>query len=157
MDLILWRHAEAEAGEPDESRALTAKGRKQAAKMGEWLDRKLPGNCRILSSPAKRTVQTAEALGRAFKTHPGLAPDAPSEDVLAAVRWPESREPVLIVGHQPTLGQVAALLITGTEQDWTIRKGSIVWIAQKAIDEAESNYIKAVLGADLVGKSLGFS
>jgi phosphohistidine phosphatase len=151
MELILWRHADAEPGEPDEARVLTAKGHKQAARMAEWLDRKLPGNCRILASPATRAVQTAEALGRAFKIHPALAPNADAEPVLYAARWPESREPVLIVGHQPTLGRVAALLISGIEQDWTLRKGSICWIAQKAVDEAAANYIKAALGADLVG------
>ena len=37
MDLILWRHAEAEAGEPDDGRALTSKGHKQAEKMAAWL------------------------------------------------------------------------------------------------------------------------
>ena len=59
MELILWRHAEAEMGEPDEGRALTAKGHKQAWKMAEWLDHNLPNSCKILVSPATRTVQTA--------------------------------------------------------------------------------------------------
>jgi len=149
MELILWRHAEAEDGTTDEARALTAKGRKQAAKMGEWLDRALPQQCRILSSPAVRTVQTAEGLGRKFKTHPGLAPDVPPEQVLEAAHWPDSREPVLIVGHQPTLGQVAALLIGGSVQDWTIRKASICWIAQKGTDDEAAAYLRAVLGPDL--------
>ena len=152
MELILWRHADAEPGEPDEKRPLTAKGRKQASRMGEWLDRKLPGNCRILTSPALRTVQTVEALGRPFKIEPALAPDASAAQILNAVRWPDSREPVLIVGHQPTLGRVAAMLITGMEQDWTIRKGSVCWIAQKAADETEATYLKAVLGAELASK-----
>lgn len=155
MDLILWRHAEAEphdVNKDDAARELTAKGRKQAAKMGEWLDRNLPSECRILASPAVRTVQTAEALGRKFKTHVSLATDTTAEAILEAAKWPSSREPVLIVGHQPTLGYVASLLIAGSEQDWVMRKGSIVWIAQKAADEAEANYIRVVLGADLAGK-----
>lgn len=154
MELILWRHADAEAGTPDKdmARALTAKGRRQAAKMGEWLDRKLPHNCRILASPAVRTVQTAEALGRSFKTDAVLAPDAAADAVLAAAHWPDSREPVLVVGHQPTLGRVAALLIAGIEQDWTLRKGSICWIAQKAEDDMDAVYIKTIMDADLVDK-----
>ena len=152
MELILWRHAEAEPGDPDEARALTAKGHKQAWKMAEWLDRNLPNNCRILASPAVRTVQTVEALGRKFKTSRALAPDASTQDILQAVHWPDNREPVLVVGHQPTLGRVASLLIAGTEQDWTIRKGSICWIAKKANGEADAPYIKTILGADLVGK-----
>lgn len=155
MELILWRHAEAEPGTPDlpdAERVLTTKGQKQATKMGEWLDRNLPSSCRILSSPAVRTVQTAQALGRKFKTHPALATDSTAEAILAAANWPDGREPVVIVGHQPTLGRVASLLIGGVQQDWTLRKGAICWIAQKADDEAESNYLKVVLPPDLASK-----
>jgi phosphohistidine phosphatase len=152
MELILWRHAEAEPEEPDEARALTAKGHKQAWKMAEWLDRKLPGNCRILASPTVRTVQTVEAMGRKFKTSRTLGTDASAQDILEAAHWPDNREPVLVVGHQPTLGRVAALLISGKEQDWTLRKGSICWIAQKASGEADTTYIKTVLSADMIGK-----
>jgi phosphohistidine phosphatase len=155
MELILWRHAEAEpheAPKPDAERALTSKGKKQAARMGEWLDRHLPDNCRILSSPAVRTVQTAEALRRKFKTHVSLSTDTTAEAILEAANWPNSKEPVLVVGHQPTLGHVITLLLNGTAQDWAMRKGSICWIARKADDEVEAPYIKAILGADLAGK-----
>lgn len=152
MDLILWRHAEAEPGEPDEGRALTAKGHKQAWKMAEWLDRNLPNTCRILVSPARRTVQTAEALGRKFKIHPGLAPDATAEDILTIANWPEGREPVLIVGHQPTLGRAAALILAGSPQEWTIRKSTALWIAQKDRGDSSTNYLKAVMAPDLLVK-----
>ena len=70
MDLILWRHAEAEphVTEGDEAgdlkRALTPKGKRHAARVGAWLHRQLPDDLRVLSSPAKRCVQTVEALGR---------------------------------------------------------------------------------------------
>lgn len=117
MELILWRHAEAEVGEPDEGRALTGKGHKQAWKMADWLDRNLPNSCKILCSPATRTIQTAEALGRKFKIHPELAPNCTADQLLAAAHWPDSREPVLIIGHQPTLGQVAAILIAGEKKN----------------------------------------
>jgi len=152
MELILWRHAEAEMGEPDEGRALTAKGHKQAWKMAEWLDHNLPNSCKILVSPATRTIQTAEALGRKFKIVDELAPDSTAERILSAAHWPDSREPVLIVGHQPTLGQLAALLLTGTKQDWTIRKGNVWWIVQRERDETAGNYIRAVMAPDLLAK-----
>lgn len=155
MELILWRHAEADPAQPgqaDETRALTAKGRKQAVKMGEWLDRHLPANCTVLSSPALRTVQTAEALGRKFKTHAALATDSTAEQLLSAARWPASREAVLVVGHQPLLGQAAALIIAGIKQDWTIRKAGICWIVQKPDEETSGSYIRAILGPDLAGK-----
>ena len=108
MDLILWRHCEAEPGEPDLGRRLTSKGLKQAERMAAWLDAHLPDTCRILVSPADRAQQTALALQRKFKTVAELGPGASVSAVLAAANWPESREPVLIVGHQPTLGAVAS-------------------------------------------------
>ncbi len=149
MELILWRHAEAEPGEPDESRMLTAKGHKQAWKMAEWLDRNLPNSCKILASPTVRTVQTAEALGRKFKIHPDLGPDTTPEKILKLVKWPDAREPVLIVGHQPTLGQVAALLLGGVSQDWSIRKANAWWIMQRDRDGIAENYLRAVMAPDL--------
>lgn len=152
MELILWRHAEAEPGEPDEGRALTAKGHKQAWKMAEWLDRNLPNTCRILVSPTRRTVQTAEALGRKFKIHPGLGPEATAQDILTIANWPEGREPALIVGHQPTLGRAAALILAGAEQEWTIRKSTALWISQKDRGDSSTNYLKAVMAPDLLVK-----
>ncbi|MDC8756282.1 phosphohistidine phosphatase SixA [Janthinobacterium fluminis] len=152
MDLILWRHAEAEAGMPDLERALTAKGHKQARRMGEWLASQLPESCRILVSPALRTLQTAEALGRRFKLHAELAPGAEAEDVLKAANWPASKETVLIVGHQPTLGQTAALLLTGEEQDWEMRKAAAWWFSQREPGDPSSIYLKAVMAHDLVVK-----
>src|SRR5262249_57120322 len=83
MDLILWRHAEAEPGEPDLGRRLTAKGHKQAEKVAEWLEPHLPDNCRILVSPAQRAQQTAAVLGRKYKTVPEIGPGASPEEVLA--------------------------------------------------------------------------
>jgi len=152
MELILWRHAEAEMGEPDEGRALTAKGHKQAWKMAEWLDHNLPNSCKILVSPATRTIQTAEALGRKFKIVEDLSPESNVEKILAATHWPDSREPVLVIGHQPTLGQLAATLVTGSPQDWTIRKGNVWWIVQRERGEISDNYVRAVMAPDLLAK-----
>jgi phosphohistidine phosphatase len=86
MDLILWRHAEAEdwpEGDPqggsDLERSLTSRGEKQAARMANWLDRQLPEGARIFVSPARRCEQTALALGRKYKIRNELAPDATVE------------------------------------------------------------------------------
>jgi phosphohistidine phosphatase len=152
MELILWRHAEAEPGEPDSERILTPKGQKQAKKMADWLDRHLPDHCRILVSPTMRTLQTADALGRSYHTAAALAPDATAERILSAVNWPDSRKPVLVVGHQPSLGQLAALLLAGTQQDWTIRKANVLWIAQKACGEMPAIHLKAAIGPQLLGR-----
>jgi phosphohistidine phosphatase len=148
MDLILWRHAEAEDGEPDHGRKLTAKGEKQAAKVGAWLDRNLPESCRILSSTAERCEQTAAALGRKYRSLKELAPGALPADVLEAAGWPDSRETVVIVGHQPVLGQVAALLLSGIEQEWTIRKANAWWLTNRVKDDGGHIVLRAVIGPD---------
>lgn len=152
MDLILWRHAEAEPGTPDLERILTPKGQKQARRMADWLTSQLPDNCKVLVSPARRTLQTAEALGRKFKLVNELAPGAEADDILAAANWPSSRETALIVGHQPTLGQVAALLLTGEEQDWDMRKAGAWWFSQREPGDPTTVYLKAVMAHDLVVK-----
>jgi len=150
MDLILWRHAEAEPGEPDLGRRLTAKGIQQAERMAKWLDRHLPATTRILSSPADRTQQTALALKRKFRVVPELAPGASAAAVLAAAGWPDSREPILIVGHQPTLGEVAAFLLTEDEASWSVRKGAVWWLSNRIRDGLSSTVIKVVIGPDFV-------
>jgi len=152
MDLILWRHAEAEDGEPDAARALTAKGRKQAMKMAGWLDHHLPSGCRILCSPARRTVQTADALGRKYRIHADLGIAGDAQRILELANWPAGREPVLLVGHQPVLGRLAALLVHGVEADWTIRKGAAWWIGRRERDGHSQVYVKAVMSPELCGK-----
>jgi phosphohistidine phosphatase len=127
MDLILWRHAEAEDGLPDISRELTGRGRKQASRMADWLNPRLPQDIRILVSPAARARQTAQALGREFEEMPAIAPGASVDSVLAAAGWPDAAYPVLVVGHQPTLGQVAMKLLAGQPGDLTIKKGGVWW------------------------------
>jgi len=148
MDLILWRHAQAEAGEPDEGRELSPYGRKQAAKMATWLDRSLSSGCRILSSPALRCIQTVEALDRKFKVVAEVGPQATPHQVLQAIGWPLGSGPVLLVGHQPWIGQVAALLLSGDVQDWTVKKANAWWIANRQRDGAEDLYLRAVLAPE---------
>jgi phosphohistidine phosphatase len=134
VDLILWRHAEAvESGEdvPDLERPLTARGERQAERMAAWLNQQLPATTRVLVSPAQRTQQTALALERKFRTVPALAPDATVQAVLDAARWPTAREPVLVVGHQPTLGLVASQLLTGTAYAFAVKKGAVWWLRSR--------------------------
>ncbi len=150
MDLILWRHAEAEPGEPDLGRKLTSKGHKQAEKMAGWLERHLPDTCRVLVSPANRAQETAQALGRRFRTVADIAPGASPEAVLAAAGWPDSREPVLIVGHQPTLGIVAAYLLAGEPAAWSMKKGAIWWISTRVRETGAQTILRAVVSPDFV-------
>ncbi len=141
MDLILWRHAEAfelSADDPSEQsdldRALTAKGERQAHRMAEWLNQRLAHSTRILVSPARRAQQTAKALDRSFKTVAVLSPNGSAEDLIRAARWPVGSEPVLIVGHQPTLGLVAAQLLCGEPQAWALKKAAVWWLRDRTQD-----------------------
>lgn len=134
MDLILWRHAEAldaEDGSADLDRALTARGERQTARMAHWLNQHLPATTRVLVSPARRSQQTANALERKFKTVAVLAPGGTLPALLTAVRWPDAKEPVLVVGHQPTLGLVAAYLLAGVAQPWSVKKGALWWLRRR--------------------------
>lgn len=151
MDLILWRHAEAEvvaAGQDDLQRVLTPKGERQARRMAAWLNHRLPATTRVLVSPAERTRQTAEALGRELRIVPTLAPDAPLQALVAAARWPRASEPVLICGHQPTLGRLAAQLLAGVEQDWAVKKGAVWWLRWRLRDGVAEVTLHAVQGPD---------
>lgn len=134
MDLILWRHAEAQEwtqGCDDMARRLTARGEKQAKRMAGWLDRQLPDNTRVLVSPAVRCEQTAHALGRKFKLRPELAPEATVAQLLELVLWPQAKGAVLVVGHQPTLGQTIAELIGLQAHECPVKKGAVWWLHQR--------------------------
>lgn len=134
MDLVLWRHAEAQEwieGGNDMARALTSRGEKQAARMASWLDRQLPESTRILVSPARRTVQTAIALGRKYKVRPELAPDCNVAELLALVQWPAAKGCVLVVGHQPTLGQTIAQLLGLNAAECAVKKGAVWWLRNR--------------------------
>lgn len=150
MDLILWRHAEAVDGQPDLARELTPKGVKQAKAIARWLTSRLPRQTRIIVSPAERTRQTAAALTDEFEIDRRLAPGAPPTAVLAASGWPEYRGAVLVVGHQPTLGMAAALVVAGEPMPWSIKKGAIWWLSHRVRGEHPQIVLRAVISPDLL-------
>jgi phosphohistidine phosphatase len=131
MELILWRHAEAEDSFPDMARKLTKKGQQQANGMAAFLNSHLPLDARILVSPAQRTQQTAHALERSFLTVPTIAPGCSPQDILHAANWGDEDGCVLVVGHQPVLGEVAGLLMTGEPQYWSVKKGAVWWFSRR--------------------------
>lgn len=148
MDLILWRHADAESGIPDEERRLTAKGRKQAERMAAWLAQRLPENYVVLSSPARRAQETARALTKNFETRVEVGTLATPQAILEAAAWPHSEETVIVVGHQPTLGQAAAVALTGNVSDWSIKKAAMWWLARGKGEQKA--YLRAVMSPDLL-------
>ncbi|MFO1206064.1 MAG: histidine phosphatase family protein [Burkholderiales bacterium] len=150
MHLILWRHAEAEDAVPDSGRKLTAKGSKQAEKVGAWLAERLPDDARILVSPAARAQQTAAALKRRFETVAAVGLAASAESILDAAGWPDQGGTVVIIGHQPTLGEVAARLLPGKVSSWGIRKGALWWFTRRDRAAGSETLLRAVIGPDLV-------
>ncbi|MGE4334727.1 MAG: histidine phosphatase family protein [Pigmentiphaga sp.] len=150
MNLFLWRHAEAEDGSNDLARALTARGLEQADHMARWLGAFAPADLRILVSPATRTRQTADALGRPYEVRDSLAPGASPATVLAEAEWPKAADNVLVVGHQPTLGMAAALALTGQPLSWSVRKGGIWWLANRQRDDDHQVVVRAVVTPETV-------
>lgn len=153
MDLVLWRHAEAEdaaEGQDDMKRPLTSRGEKQAARVAAWLDRQLPKGARILCSPARRCEQTVLALGRKYKVRGELAPEATTADILDAAQWPAARQAVLIVGHQPVLGEVIAQLLGLQQGGCAIRKGAVWWLRTRERDGHEQTVVVTVQSPESV-------
>ena len=138
MEILLWRHADAEDGADDMARRLTPKGEQQAAAMAKWLRAHLPGQYTLLASPALRAQQTASALGMPI-TDKSLAPGASVADITGAAQRHGGL--VIIVGHQPDLGGAAAKL-AGADGEWHVEKGAIVWFA--------GGWIRAWLSPDLL-------
>ena len=116
--------------------------------MAVGMEKHLPNSAKILASPAARSVETSSALGRKFKIIPELAPGAQAASILAAAGWPDSRQPVVIISHQPALGRLASLLLLGVEQDLSMRKGSIWWLTNRAREDNHKTTLRATICPD---------
>ena len=152
MDLILWRHADAADGYPDAERELTEKGHAQAKRMAEWLNARLPQDVLILASPATRAQQTAAALRRKVVTCDAVDTSADAQSLLAAAGWPHGERTILIVGHQPTLGRAASLLLSGAEGNMSFKKGAVWWITARPRGGSPHAALRAVMAPDLLRK-----
>lgn len=147
MDLIFWRHAEAidlELVGDDMDRSLTPRGEKQAARMAAWLDRQLPDGAKVLASPALRAEQTAKALERKFKICPALAPLATVDQLLELVQWPHGKGCIVVVGHQPTLGQAIARLLNLNDTDCAVKKGAVWWLRYREREDSAQTVVVTV-------------
>jgi len=150
MDLLLWRHAEAIDGSPDHTRELTLRGHKQARKVAVWLKHQELRHLKVIASPTVRTRQTASAFSKDFDIVSALGPDGDVANILAASGWPDASGPCLIVGHQPTLGRLAALLLSGTEADWTIKKGALWWFTNRVREGETQTVLRSVIAPELL-------
>lgn len=151
MELILWRHADAEDAGPagDLSRRLTKKGRKQAERMARWLNARLEGEWRVVCSPAERALGTVEPLGREFEVSEQVSTSATARSVIEEAGWP-SGERVIVVGHQPTLGEVASRLLGAGGGEFSVRKGAILWFVGRERDGLVETTLRAALDPETV-------
>lgn len=158
MNLILWRHAEAEdlpdslgtSRNADLLRPLTRRGRKQADASAAWLRAHLSGDVRVLVSPAVRSKETAAALTGNAEVVPDLAPGADVTAVLAAIGWPQGTENTVVVGHQPWVGRLASLLLAGTEMNWSVRKSGIWWLTSRTRESEDQTVLRAVMNPEFL-------
>jgi phosphohistidine phosphatase len=153
MDLVLWRHAEAVEWTQDcddLTRPLTSRGEKQAARMAAWLDRQLPDGTRIFVSPALRTEQTAKALGRKYKLRPEISPDGSVAELLHLVQWPAGKGTILLIGHQPTLGQTIAQLIGLNAAECSVKKGSVWWLRNRQREASSQTVVVTVQSPEIL-------
>ena len=158
MDIILWRHAEAEdVASSDLARRLTPRGEKQAARMATWLISQLghlPNRAspwRVVASPALRAQETAAALCMPVETNNALAPDGSVDAVFRAAGWPDNASSVIVVGHQPTLGMVAGRLINGADGYVSVKKGALWWFRQRERDGESQAVLVAMATPESVG------
>ena len=153
MDLILWRHAEAvepAPGDLDLKRELTPRGEKQAARMATWLDRQLPETTKIWVSPAVRAEQTARALGRKFKLSEEISPQGSVEQLLELAQWPLAKGCVLVIGHQPTLGQTISQLIGLSAPECAVKKGAVWWLRHRQREGEGQTVVVTVQSPDVL-------
>lgn len=159
INLFLWRHAEADDAVPDLQRALTARGQRDASRVAKVLARHLDEDSRIVISPAVRTRETAQPLVDRLSLQPEidprLAPGARTGAVLdaleAAIAEFSGASPTLVlVGHQPWVGQVARRLLTNADGDWSVKKAAAWWLVRRSRDGNSEWTLRSVFDPDLV-------
>jgi len=109
MLVFLVRHAHADPGEPDELRALSERGRNEAAALADRLARHETPPKRVLTSPLVRARETADAIagrtGAEVRADDRLAPGATASTLREVVA--DETGPVAVVGHQPDCSEIA--------------------------------------------------
>lgn len=145
MDLFLLRHADALDSAPsDMERPLSEKGHLQAAKVARYLAKAPLKPALILSSPALRTLETAQVVARALAldmlpctwAEPGMHP----EDAIDELKAFRDSGPVLLVGHQPDLGLLAARLLSyHYPERLPVSKASLMHLHLFSAEAAELN------------------
>ena len=173
MDLLLVRCAEMEsdgraklfdaaveptglASDPMASE-LSERGEKHSRRLAAWLRGQAPRQLQIFSSPAKGARQMAGLIaeGLGVTTPPVvvsrlLGPGGNAADVLGAVGWPHDHSAALVVSHQPALGALASLLLTGQETSLPFKRGAIWWFSNRHRAGELQTVLRCVLTPELL-------
>jgi phosphohistidine phosphatase len=118
--------------------------------MAAWILARQPKDLRIIVSPSVRTQQTAEALKLPFETIRKIGPEACVSELIAASGWPVAQGSVLIVGHQPSLGRMASLLLAGHESEWSIKKGALWWLSNRVRRNETQTVLRSVIPVEML-------
>ena len=143
-NIILWRHAQATESpnfvsfEKDLARVLTQKGQKQAKNMARWLIQNKTANMQLICSAALRASETALALQPYMTVNEAFNPGASLQQVLKALAKLEQTKDIILVGHAPWLGQLAAYLLGVNQHEFSIKKGAIWWL--RTCESVASDY-----------------
>jgi phosphohistidine phosphatase len=70
-------------------------------------------------------------MGRKYKIRDELSPQGSHEHLLELVQWPHGKNPVVVVAHQPFLGQTVAALLKLDAENFPIRKGAVWWLRSR--------------------------
>lgn len=153
-NLLLWRHAEAEVMSQsglDIDRKLSSKGEQDALKMAAWLVALLPKDCLILTSPALRCQQTANALNQvnqhqqfSIQVVEDLNVESSAHDVLNIIERQRALPYFLMIGHQPYLGEVICQFIDMNPVHCAVKKGAVWWIKTRQHEAKFQRYLYAL-------------
>lgn len=91
-----------------------------------------------------------QALGRKYQLREALAPGCEPLDLLEMVQWPHGKSPVLVVGHQPTLGRVIAHLLGLSADECAVRKGAVWWLRHRERNGVAQTVLMTVQAPELL-------
>jgi phosphohistidine phosphatase len=148
MEIYLVRHGiaasrPAEGSMSDEERPLTPKGIKRTSQAAKGLLTLKPSIDEILTSPLLRACQTATILAKALELEnrvaqiEELAPEGDHNALLTRLASYQESQGVLLVGHQPSIGEIASLLLAGNNRlQFNFKKCAICCIEFDAVPAA---------------------
>lgn len=158
MQVYLLRHGTAEevrSGMPDESRALTAEGRK---KLRHVLRAALQANVEpslIVSSPFKRALETAEIAKNIFgykqsvQQSDALVPNSTPQQVWKEIRSHRQESSILLVGHNPLFSDLVPYLLNSPDLQIDFKKGALMRIDLERLSAQPAGILRWYLTAKL--------